>query len=126
MPVLAGPWRYSGDVILLALVSGLLGLFISLALRRDTKRARDIREGGGLVDESFVLLSLPGFSLILLAAGVFGFLSPGIGGWLGDFWGYLVLGLLALVALGGFWLSALGLLGRPVPSWLAPKWYRAD
>lgn len=111
-------------MIIFALVSGLLGLGASLALRRDTDRARNLRETGGIVDERFALLSLPGFSLMLLGVGVLGLVVPGIDGFLGTFWGYLLAFLAAAIALFGLYMSILGLGKRPIPLFLQPAWMK--
>lgn len=115
---------YSVPVIIIAFVSGLLGLFASLALRRDTDAAAKLRNSTGLVDERFALLSLPGFSLILLGAGAFGLVAPGMGGWLGPVFGPVLAGLAIAIAMLGVYLSVLGMGKKPIPDFAKPRWMR--
>ena len=95
-----------------------------MALRRNTERAANMRNSTGLVDERFALLSLPGFSMILLGAGAFGLIGPGIGGWLGPMFGPALAGLAVAVALFGIYLSVLGMGKAPIPDFVKPKWMR--
>lgn len=111
-------------VIIIALVSGVLGLILSLALRRDTERAHKLRDTGGIVDERFALLSIPGFSLILLGAGLLGLLVPGVGGWLGNFVGPVLMIVCGAVIVAGLYMSILGMGKGKIPEALKPKWMR--
>ena len=111
-------------MVLIALVGGVLGLIVSWALRRDTKRARSLRNSKGVADERFVLLLLPGISLFLLGAGLLGVIVPGIGGALGTVGGIL-LAIPCLAVLGlGIFCAGLGMGSGPVPTWAKPKWDR--
>lgn len=113
-------------MILLAIFSGIFGIIASLALRRDTPGAAKLRAGGGVVDERFVLLSLPGFSLMLLAGGILGAIAPGIGGWLGNFWGPILAVALGAIMIFGLVISVMGLGKGPIPKFLRPKWKLND
>lgn len=108
-------------MIVIALVGGILGLIASWALRRDTQKAQELRRSEGIADERMILLSLPGFSLILLGIALFGLIAPGIGGFLGNFFGIVLALLCAGIALFGLYLSVLGLTHLPIPPWLLPK-----
>lgn len=111
-------------MIVIALVAGILGLIASFALRRDTERAKQFRETGGIVDERFILLSLPGFSLVLVGSGAAGLLAPAIGGWLGNFWGPLLLVVCAAAVLLGFYMSIIGMTKGRIPQVFLPAWLR--
>ena len=108
-------------MILIALLAGVLGLAGSLALRRDTARARSLRNSKGLADERFSLLALPGVSLFLLGAGLLGLILPGIGGALGNVLGVLLaIPCVAIIGFGAY-LAILGFGSGPAPSWAKPK-----
>ena len=111
-------------VIIIALVSGVLGLILSFALRRDTERAHKFRTTGGFVDERFVLLSLPGFSMMLVGAGFLGLLAPGVGGWLGNVVGWALMVACGAVVVAGLYLSVLGMGKGKIPEALKPEWMR--
>lgn len=108
-------------MIVVALITGVLGLVVSWALRRPTTRAKRLRKGEGIADERMILLSLPGVSLILVGVGLAGLVAPGIGGFLGTVLGVLlIVPCLALIAL-GFYLSVLGMGKSRIPDWVLPK-----
>lgn len=108
-------------MILIALLTGVLGVAGSLALRRNTARARSLRNSKGLADERFILLALPGVSLFLLGAGLLGLVLPGIGGALGNVLGVLLaIPCVALMGFGGY-LAILGFGSGPAPNWVKPK-----
>lgn len=111
-------------MIVIALVAGALGIVLSLALRRDTSRVRQIINGGGIVDQRFAYVLVPGFSLLLLGMGGLGVVLPGVGGALGYFLGPLLAALCGIVALGGAVLSVFGLGSGPAPDWALPRWAR--
>lgn len=109
-------------MIILALASGLLGLFASLALRRTRP---DKLPQGVIADERFLYLSLPGFSVFLLGIATLGLVLPGFGA--GGPWRIplAVLLILAVVAVAvGAIMSAWGLFGKTVPNWALPSWKR--
>lgn len=104
--------RYAGGMIILALAAGILGLVVSAVLRRSTKPPT-----GGIVDDRFIYLSLPGFSLFLLGVGLLGLTVP---------LATHALGLVATVGAGlvaavGAVLSVWGLFARSVPGWAKPR-----
>ncbi len=76
----------------------------------------------GLVDEKFVFMSLPGFSLLLLGAGGLGLVVPGIGGAFGSVLGPVLAILCGAVAVFGFVLSVWGLFATTTPQWTLPRW----
>lgn len=76
------------------------------------------------MDERFVFLSLPGFSLLLLGGGALGLVLPGVGSALPTPWGQLLAVLAGLVAAGGLVLSVIGLFGPKPPTWILPGWAR--
>ena len=102
-------------MIVIALIAGALGVVLSLALRRDTTRARQVVQSGGVLDQRFVYVLLPGFSLLLVGMGGLGLVLPGVGGALGNFLGPLLAALCALVTLAG---------SGPAPNWALPAWVR--
>ncbi len=108
-------------MIMVALIIGALGLVASWALRRPTARAKSLRKSEGVADERMVLLSLPGFSLIMLGMGLVGIVAPGVGGFLGTFLGIALLIPCAAIAGFGLYLSILGLGKARIPQWLEPK-----
>lgn len=109
-------------MIVIALISGVLVAVVSLALRRDTARARGLRSSGGLVDDRFVFLSLPGFAMLLLGFGALGLAMP-----LGDsIVAVLLRALAAGVAIIGGAASLWGLFARSVPRFARPRWMRAE
>lgn len=111
-------------MIVIALIAGALGVVLSLALRRDTTRARQVVQSGGVLDQRFVYVLLPGFSLLLVGMGGLGLVLPGVGGALGNFLGPLLAALCALVTLAGIVLAVLGLGSGPAPNWALPAWAR--
>ncbi len=113
-------------MIIVALSAGLLGLILSLALRRDTGKKRFWQETQGVADQQFVFASLPGVSLLLLGMGALGLIVPGVGAALGDFVGPLLAVLAAAVVLAGLILSFYGMFARQLPGWLIPEWAQRD
>lgn len=107
-------------MIAIALVGGLLGMVVSLLLRRNTDRARAIRGSGGPVDDRFAFLSMPGFSLILLGFGALGLAMPLADGFAGRLLAALAVLVIAVGTLASLW----GLFGRSVPSFALPLWMR--
>lgn len=108
-------------MIILAFAGGILGLIVSLSLRRNTPKARQWENTNGILDESFVYMSLPGFSLLMLGLGFAGFTVPLIGGnlsWLGVI-GALIGG---ATAAAGAVLTFWGLFTNKVPTWALPRW----
>lgn len=112
-------------MIIFALVGGALGLIVSLALRRDTARARSLRTPGAFLDERFVFLSLPSFSFLLLGFGLLGLSTPLLGGGAAATLLGVVLGAgggaLALLGIAG---SVWGLFSQTIPPFAFPKWMR--
>ncbi len=113
-------------MIVIALSAGLLGLILSLALRRDTGKKRFWQENQGVADARFVFASLPGVSLLLLGMGALGLIVPGVGGALGSFVGPPLAVLAAAVVLAGLVLSFYGMFARQLPDWLLPTWVRGE
>ncbi len=108
-------------MVLISLVAGILGLAVSLAMRRNTARARSLRKSSGLADERFVLLLLPGISMFLLGAGILGLVLPGIGGAFSVPIGVL-LAAPGVVLIGfGIFLAGAGLGSGPAPTWAKPR-----
>ncbi len=113
---------YIGRVILIALVAGALGLVVSLALRRNTKRARSWEKTQGIADQQFVFALLPGVSLVLLGMGGLGLVLPGLGTALNPVLGPTLAVIAGTVALAGVVLSFYGLFVKNLPQWLLPTW----
>lgn len=105
-------------MIILALASGVVGLIVSAVLR-NPKYGESARQG--VVDDRFIYLSLPGFSLFLIGIGVLGLTVPGSGsGGAGPV--LLILSVLAAaVTILGAIMSVWGLFGRTVPKWATPN-----
>lgn len=105
-------------MIVIALAAGVLGLITSFALRRSSYTP----PAGGLVDEKFIYLSLPGFSLLLLGAAAVGLAMPLVGGpGLPGVLGTAAAVLGGVVAGVGFVFSGWGLFGASLPDWAKPK-----
>lgn len=112
-------------MIVIAFVGGLLGAAISLALRRDTERARALRKPGSFTDDKFAFLSLPSFSLLLLGFGVIGLAGPLFGGSASStIVAVTLMAAGALAAAVGAAGSLWGLFGSNVPQFALPKWMR--
>ena len=106
-------------MIILALASGLLGLAASVFLRRSNRSGSG---RGGVADDRFVYLSLPGFSLFLLGAGGLGLLLPAASAG-GRVHLLILLGIVVAAAslLIGAVLSLWGLFAKSVPKWALPR-----
>lgn len=110
-------------MIIIALAAGIIGTVISLALRRNTTRARSWETAGGLMDERFVYLTLPGFSLLMLGVGAVGLVQPLTGGeGFSGIIGMILLAVVGAVALAGLVISVWGLFASSTPHWALPAW----
>ncbi len=84
-----------------------------------------MRTSGGILDDRFVFMMLPGFSLLLLFSGLLGLIMPGVGGALGYF-GYLLAAACVAGLIFGVYLTFAGLGSSPVPEWALPKWAKKN
>lgn len=102
-----------------ALGVGIASLVITIMLRKGTPAARSWMEAGGIVDERFGLIFMPGFTLLLLGLGLLPhyLLVPAA-------LAYVYMVVCAVIGAVGFILMIWGVIPLPYPQWFLPAWRR--